>query len=280
MSIGKSRLGRQSPYQLRLERAAPAEELDHRQVDAHARGRARRPARRCRPGRGRRTPARSTFGLPTASMHTSAPLPSVSSRMASTGSVDEASTVWVAPNSRAASSFRGSRSTAMTMAAPGEPGRRQGHRRRPRPAQARAAHEFGATHTVDASSTDPVEAIQALTDGNGADVCIEAVGHPDGPRAGVLRPRPGRHPRPGRRARPDMTHRAADDRVLRPGWRAQAVAGTATACRAATSRCSSTSTCRAGSTSTASSARRSPSTRSRRRSTHGARRGAALGGRS
>jgi len=40
------------------------------------------------------------------------------------------------------------------------------------------ATEFGATHTVDASSTDPVEAIRALTDGNGADVCIEAVGHP------------------------------------------------------------------------------------------------------
>src|SRR5690606_28117071 len=37
---------------------------------------------------------------------------------------------------------------------------------------------FGATHTVDASSTDPVAAIQELTEGNGADVCIEAVGHP------------------------------------------------------------------------------------------------------
>jgi S-(hydroxymethyl)mycothiol dehydrogenase len=37
---------------------------------------------------------------------------------------------------------------------------------------------FGATQTVDASSTDPVEAIRDLTDGNGADVCIEAVGHP------------------------------------------------------------------------------------------------------
>jgi S-(hydroxymethyl)mycothiol dehydrogenase len=41
-----------------------------------------------------------------------------------------------------------------------------------------AATAFGATHTVDASSVDPVAAIQALTDGNGADVCIEAVGHP------------------------------------------------------------------------------------------------------
>ena len=40
------------------------------------------------------------------------------------------------------------------------------------------AAAFGATHTVDASTTDPVEAIQSMTDGNGADVCIEAVGHP------------------------------------------------------------------------------------------------------
>jgi len=34
------------------------------------------------------------------------------------------------------------------------------------------AKEFGATHTVDASKEDPVAAIQALTGGNGADVCI------------------------------------------------------------------------------------------------------------
>jgi S-(hydroxymethyl)mycothiol dehydrogenase len=40
------------------------------------------------------------------------------------------------------------------------------------------ARRFGATHTVDASSTDPVEAIRGMTEGNGADVCIEAVGHP------------------------------------------------------------------------------------------------------
>jgi S-(hydroxymethyl)mycothiol dehydrogenase len=37
---------------------------------------------------------------------------------------------------------------------------------------------FGATHTVNASKEDPVAAIQALTDGNGADICIEAVGNP------------------------------------------------------------------------------------------------------
>jgi S-(hydroxymethyl)mycothiol dehydrogenase len=38
---------------------------------------------------------------------------------------------------------------------------------------------FGATHTVDASKEDPVERIRGLTDGNGADVCIEAVGQPE-----------------------------------------------------------------------------------------------------
>ncbi len=41
------------------------------------------------------------------------------------------------------------------------------------------AKEFGATHTVNPSNGDPVEAIRALTDGFGADVCIEAVGHPE-----------------------------------------------------------------------------------------------------
>ena len=40
------------------------------------------------------------------------------------------------------------------------------------------AKEFGATHTVNASTTDPVEFIKSVTGGNGADVCIEAVGHP------------------------------------------------------------------------------------------------------
>jgi S-(hydroxymethyl)mycothiol dehydrogenase len=41
------------------------------------------------------------------------------------------------------------------------------------------AREFGATHTVNSRDADPVEAIRALTDGNGADVCIEAVGRPE-----------------------------------------------------------------------------------------------------
>jgi S-(hydroxymethyl)mycothiol dehydrogenase len=41
------------------------------------------------------------------------------------------------------------------------------------------ARGFGATHTVDASGTDPVEAIRSLTGGHGADVVIEAVGRPE-----------------------------------------------------------------------------------------------------
>ena len=46
------------------------------------------------------------------------------------------------------------------------------------PGKLQQAQEFGATHVVDASSADVVEAVRALTDGNGADVCIEAVGNP------------------------------------------------------------------------------------------------------
>jgi S-(hydroxymethyl)mycothiol dehydrogenase len=38
------------------------------------------------------------------------------------------------------------------------------------------ARELGATDTVNSSTTDPVEAIRELTEGNGADVVIEAVG--------------------------------------------------------------------------------------------------------
>ena len=40
------------------------------------------------------------------------------------------------------------------------------------------AKEFGATHTVDASTEEPVERIRAITGGNGADVVIEAIGLP------------------------------------------------------------------------------------------------------
>jgi S-(hydroxymethyl)mycothiol dehydrogenase len=41
------------------------------------------------------------------------------------------------------------------------------------------AKEFGATDTVNAATEDPVERIKELTDGFGADVVIEAVGHPE-----------------------------------------------------------------------------------------------------
>ena len=46
------------------------------------------------------------------------------------------------------------------------------------PGKLQLARSFGATHVVDAGATDPVEAIKGLTGGNGADVCIEAVGNP------------------------------------------------------------------------------------------------------
>ena len=41
------------------------------------------------------------------------------------------------------------------------------------------AKDFGATHTVNSSTQDAVEAIQAATDGFGADVVIDAVGRPE-----------------------------------------------------------------------------------------------------
>lgn len=40
------------------------------------------------------------------------------------------------------------------------------------------AEDFGATHVVNSTREDPVQRIQALTGGFGADVCIEAVGLP------------------------------------------------------------------------------------------------------
>jgi len=41
------------------------------------------------------------------------------------------------------------------------------------------AQRFGATHTVNARTQDVVETIRELTDGNGADVVIDAVGRPE-----------------------------------------------------------------------------------------------------
>ncbi|GAW51565.1 MULTISPECIES: S-(hydroxymethyl)mycothiol dehydrogenase [unclassified Nocardioides] len=47
------------------------------------------------------------------------------------------------------------------------------------PKKLEQAMKMGATHTVDSSKVDPVEAIQELTGGFGADVVIEAVGRPE-----------------------------------------------------------------------------------------------------
>jgi len=41
------------------------------------------------------------------------------------------------------------------------------------------ARDFGATHTVNSREHDPVEAVRGLTDGNGVDVAIDAVGLPE-----------------------------------------------------------------------------------------------------
>jgi S-(hydroxymethyl)mycothiol dehydrogenase len=41
------------------------------------------------------------------------------------------------------------------------------------------ARRFGATHTIDATRQDPVEAIRALTGGFGADLVVDAVGRPE-----------------------------------------------------------------------------------------------------
>jgi S-(hydroxymethyl)mycothiol dehydrogenase len=41
------------------------------------------------------------------------------------------------------------------------------------------ARQFGATHVINSRDTDPVEKIRELTEGNGADVVIEAIGRPE-----------------------------------------------------------------------------------------------------
>jgi S-(hydroxymethyl)mycothiol dehydrogenase len=46
------------------------------------------------------------------------------------------------------------------------------------PGKLELARQFGATEVVDASTEDVVARVQELTGGNGADVCIEAVGNP------------------------------------------------------------------------------------------------------
>ncbi len=41
------------------------------------------------------------------------------------------------------------------------------------------ARQFGATHVINSREADPVEGIRELTEGNGADVVIEAIGRPE-----------------------------------------------------------------------------------------------------
>ena len=41
------------------------------------------------------------------------------------------------------------------------------------------ARDFGATHTINSTRDDPIDAIRALTDGNGVNVAIDAVGSPE-----------------------------------------------------------------------------------------------------
>ncbi|PRA01209.1 S-(hydroxymethyl)mycothiol dehydrogenase [Arthrobacter sp. MYb211] len=47
------------------------------------------------------------------------------------------------------------------------------------PTKLETATQLGATHTVDSSKVDPIEAIKELTGGFGADVVIDAVGRPE-----------------------------------------------------------------------------------------------------
>ncbi len=91
-----------------------------------------------------------------------------------------------------------------------------------------SARKFGATHTVNSGTTDPVAAVRELTGGFGADVVIDAVGRPDSPAPGGSRPvetgAPGAatgrsaHRRPRLHRRRDRTRRAPHTRA-QPRWR-------------------------------------------------------------
>jgi S-(hydroxymethyl)glutathione dehydrogenase/alcohol dehydrogenase len=61
----------------------------------------------------------------------------------------------------------------------------------PNPNKRKAAHEFGATHSVDPSETDVGEYIREMTDGRGADVAFEVVGVPALQRQAYDITRPG-----------------------------------------------------------------------------------------
>ncbi len=121
------------------------------------------------------------------------------------------------------------------------------------------ARGFGATHVVNSSREDPVEAIKALTGGFGADVVIEAVGRPETYRQGFLaRDLAGTLVQVGV-PDPSMNIELPMIELFGRGARSSR-RGTAIACRRVTSRCSSTCIWPASSTWTGSSARPSTST--------------------
>ena len=85
------------------------------------------------------------------------------------------------------------------------------------------AKDFGATHTINSTQTDPVEAIREMTDGNGVNVAIEAVGKPRHLRAGVLRPRSRGNGGACGRPKPGHEDRASDAGSVRQGRLAEVV---------------------------------------------------------
>src|SRR6516165_9324926 len=114
--MGKSRDGRQSPYQDDL--SAPPRPNNSIIGNSMVMSGEGTPTWTSVPARSlAKNACRYVSGWPTASTTTSAPLPSVRERMASTGSVVDASTTWVAPKRSAAGSFRPSTWAAMTRQA-------------------------------------------------------------------------------------------------------------------------------------------------------------------
>lgn len=128
------------------------------------------------------------------------------------------------------------------------------------------ARRFGATHTVNASETDPVEAIRAATGGFGADVVIDAVGRPETwKQAFYARDLAGTVvlvgvPTPQMTVELPLLDVFGRGGALKSSWYGDCLPSRDFPC-------SPSCTCRAGSTSTRSSPRRSRWTRSKTRST-------------
>ena len=141
------------------------------------------------------------------------------------------------------------------------------------------AKGIGATHTVNASEpATSVEAIQALTGGNGADVVIDAVGRPETcKQAFYARDLAGTVVLVGVPT-PEMTARAAAARRLRPRRLAEVLLVRRLPALARLPDAGRPATCRAASTWTRSSPRRSARRRRGGLRQDARRRGPALGG--